>query len=90
VLYKATLRLKENKGPSTSSTSESCICRVVNFDRITNYVIEDYLVELAKFEALKFRKYMVPTIGYLVTENGINIFQPEMISMYELLHCEDK
>jgi len=53
-------------------------------------VIEDYLVELAKFEALKFRKYMVPTIGYLVTENGINIFQPEMISMYELLHCEDK
>jgi len=32
----------------------------------------------------------LPTLGYNITENGITIFQPQMISLFELLHCEEK
>jgi serine/threonine protein kinase len=45
---------------------------------------------LTRLEALKLRKYIVPTLGYYITENGLNIFQPQMVSLFELLHCEDK
>ena len=75
LLYKASIKLKENKAPSTEAL-ESCLCRVMEFERITNYVIEDYLVELARLETLKLRKYIVPTLGYYIAENGLNIFQP--------------
>jgi hypothetical protein len=74
-LYKATLKLAENRGPSTESL-EQCICRVIEFDRITNYVVEDYMVELTKLETLKLRKSILPTLGYFITQNGLNIFYP--------------
>ena len=64
---------EDNKSPS-SSGSESCLARVITFDRITNYVIDDYLNELTLIESLKLRKSIVPTLGYIVTENGLNIF----------------
>lgn len=71
---KATLKLQENKGPSTDTSVEQCLCRVIEFDRITNYVIEDYLCDLTRLEQLKMRKSIVPTLGYYITENGIHIF----------------
>jgi hypothetical protein len=42
-LHKATLRMNEDAKAPSSSGSESCLARVIKFDRITNYVIEDYL-----------------------------------------------
>jgi hypothetical protein len=88
-LFKATLKMQENHGPSTDSI-EQCICRVIEFDRMTNYVIEDYLSELAKFELLKLKKFMMPTLAIYLSENGLNLFQPQMISLFEYLHCEEK
>lgn len=75
--------------PSTGGTDQ-CIARVIQFDRITNYVIEEYLGNLAHLDILKFKKSLLPTQGYNITETGITIFYPEMISLYELLHCEEK
>jgi hypothetical protein len=75
VLHKATLRMKEDsKAAPSSSGTESCLARVIHFDRITNYVIEDYLNELSLIEGFKLRKSIVPTLGYYITENGLNIF----------------
>ena len=75
-LHRATLKLNDNRGgPGTGGSGlERCICRVIEFDRITNYVIEDYLAELTRVETLKLRRHIVPTLGYLITENGLNIF----------------
>lgn len=73
-LHKATLRMREDSKSPSSSGSESCLARVITFDRITNYVIDDYLNELTLIESLKLRKSIVPTLGYIVTENGLNIF----------------
>ena len=53
-------------------------------------MIENYLTELTLFESLKLRKCIMPTLGYLVTERGLNIFYPYMISLYELLHYEER
>ena len=53
-------------------------------------MIDDYLDDLTRLESLKLRKVIVPTIGYFITENGLNIFQPVMISLFELLHCDDR
>lgn len=58
----------------SSGGSEQCIARVIQFERITNYVIEDYLGDLAQLDILKFRKALLPTLGYNITENGITIF----------------
>ena len=88
-LYKATIKPKDNGKPG-SGGSEQCIARVIEFDRITNYVIEDYLGDLALLEILKFRKAILPTLGYHITENGLTIFQPQMISLFELLHCDER
>jgi hypothetical protein len=56
------------------SRNESNLARFITFDRITIYVIDDYLNELTLIESLKLRKSIVPTLGYYVTENGLNIF----------------
>lgn len=42
------------------------ICRVITFDRMTNYVLEDYFSELAKIEMIKLKFYVVPTLGYFI------------------------
>lgn len=53
-------------------------------------MIEDYLSDLTRLEILKLRRCIVPTLGYFVAENGLNIFQPQMVSLFELLHCEER
>ena len=63
---------------------------MIEFDRITNYVIEDYMTELTKLEVYKLRKSILPTLGFYPTEKGLNIFYPEMISLFEFLHFEER
>lgn len=53
-------------------------------------MIEDYLGDLALIEVLKFRKALLPTLGYHIIENGLTILQPQMISLFELLHCDER
>jgi hypothetical protein len=46
--------------------------------------------ELGRLKMLKLRQSLLPTLGIFLTENGLNIFYPQMVSLFELLHCEER
>lgn len=52
--YKATMK------------QQPVLCRVIEFERITNYVLEDYYCELGRLNAIKFKPFLVPTLGYFI------------------------
>ena len=78
--HKATLR------------NEQVICRVVELERITNYVLEDWWNEMGKYEAVRGLKgtYLVGTLGYNLGIRGdktmLHIFSPVLTSLYDTLH----
>eukprot|EP00347_Sterkiella_histriomuscorum_P012447 403368538 len=78
VFYKASLK------------QEIVLCRVIEFDRMTNYILEDYFNELAIIEQIKMKQYTVPVLGYFIKESQLMIFQPEMVSLFELLYCSKR
>ena len=78
LLYKATLK------------QEDVICRKVEFDRITNYTLEDYFTEVSVFEQIKMRPFLVPFLGYYIKDQTLMIFHSQMISIYDLLYCPQK
>ncbi|CDW78463.1 protein kinase domain containing protein [Stylonychia lemnae] len=69
---------------------EIVLCRQVNFDRMTNYILEDYFIELCILDQIKIRSSLVPVLGYYIKDQSLMIFQPEMLSLFELLHSKDK
>ena len=66
------------------------LCRVIDFDRITNYILEDYFTELAIYDKIKMNPYIVPTYGYFIKESSLMLFQPEYLSLFDLLHNPEK
>jgi hypothetical protein len=52
VMYRATLK------------QQPVLCRVIEFERITTYVLEDYFEELTKLKKIKITPHLVFPIGY--------------------------
>lgn len=69
---------------------QSVLCRVIQFERMTSYILEDYMSELGRFKVIKMKQYMVPTLGYSIKDTTLMIFQNEYISLYELLYSQER
>jgi tRNA A-37 threonylcarbamoyl transferase component Bud32 len=66
------------------------VCRVIEFERMTNYILEDYLNELMMLDSIKMKGFTVPTLGYHIKASSMMIFYPEMVSLFDLLYSKDK
>ena len=53
---------------------------------MTNYVLEDYFNWIAIFEAVKMTEYLVPNLGFYFEAEKFYIFQPELVSLFDLIH----
>eukprot|EP00347_Sterkiella_histriomuscorum_P021348 403334300 len=78
VFYKATLK------------QQPVLCRVLNFDRVTTYVIEDYFGELSRLKQIKMTKHTLFPLGYHIKESQISIFYKESMSLFELLYSKER
>ena len=58
------------------------VCRVIEFERITNYVMEDYFDRLAIIKAIKMDDYIVNTLAYATHNEKVFIFNPKLISLF--------
>lgn len=71
----------------TLKSEEEILCRIIDFDRLTNYQIEAYYNELSKINQLEMDQYILPTRGiYIKDDCKIHIFKDKMISLNDLLY----
>jgi hypothetical protein len=66
------------------------LCRNIEFDRLTSYVLEDFFHGLNKLLKIKIKANIVPILGFYTKDTALEIFQNEYISLFELLHSPDK
>jgi hypothetical protein len=50
------------------------LCRMVTFDRLTSYLLEEYFTEIGRLKKIRMKDYVVPPIGYTTKENTLIIF----------------
>lgn len=63
------------------------LCRVIKFNRVKNYVIEEILRDAITLRKLN-NKYLLPINAICFNERTevIHILMPQKISLYEYLH----
>ena len=69
---------------------QSVLCRVITFERMTSYILEDYFNEVSRLKQLKMKSYILPILGYNIKDTTLTIFQNESMSLYEVLHSTEK
>ncbi|CDW80512.1 protein kinase [Stylonychia lemnae] len=77
-LYKATLK------------QQPVICRKIEFERVTTYVIEDFFGEMNRLKMIKMTQFTLFPIGYYIKDQQINVFYKEQMSLFELLHSSER
>lgn len=65
---------------------QKILCRVIAFDRLTSYILEDYFSEISRLKKIKMKSFLVLPKGYALKDTTMTIFHEEYISLYELLH----
>jgi endonuclease III-like uncharacterized protein len=66
------------------------LCRVITFERMTSYILEDFFKDLSQLKKMKVKNFIVPILGYAQKENSIVLFSNEYISLYELLYSSER
>lgn len=65
------------------------LCRVMHFDRITSYQLENYFSQLTQLHMLKVVNFVTTPVGVYIDEsNTIHVISRERRSLYEFLHDE--
>jgi hypothetical protein len=83
VLHKATL-------VDIPNINGKVLCRMVTFDRLTSYLLEEYFTEIGRLKKIKMRDFVVAPIGYSTKENTLLVFQEEYLSLYDLLYNAER
>ena len=63
---------------------------MINFDRLTSYLLEEYFAEIGRIKQIKMKNYVVPPLGYSTNNNTLLIFQQEYLSLHDLIHSSEK
>lgn len=68
-----------------------CLCRVMNYDRISTYQVEAYFNELARLKLYKMMPFILAPVGvYVTSKMEINVIFPLKTSLFDLLHQIEK
>jgi hypothetical protein len=88
--YTSTLMTRKNKLGQLylcKFREQSCICRVLDFDRITSYQMESCFMSLATLRMLKMQSYIEFPLAIFISEsNKIHIIKKETTSLHEALY----
>lgn len=50
------------------------LCRTINFERMTSYILEDYFAEVGRLKKIKMKNYIVSPLGYSTKDNTLMLF----------------
>lgn len=55
---------------ATMNKKSGVICRVITFERMTSYILEDYFSEIGRLKKIKMKNYIVPVEGYSIKDEA--------------------
>ena len=69
-----------------------CLARVIDFERISAYVIESFENRMLKlFQIQNVDKFWLQPISYYIDDKlRVSLFYPQAHSLYELLHSDER
>lgn len=69
---------------------ETVLCRAIDFERVTTYVIEDFFDELTRLKQIRITPYLLFPLGYHIKDHCVHIFYKEQMSLFELLYSKER
>jgi len=66
---------------------ETGVCRKIEWDRITNYTMESYFMDLARLKQLDMANYLLTPIAGKVNDT-MYLYSEKMKSLHEVLHFD--
>jgi len=50
------------------------LCRQVQFERLTSYILEDFFSEIGRLKMIKIKDYIVTILGYHLKDSNLCLF----------------